>query len=172
MAPRTHGTGRFVPADLASCGEGCVFEEGCLVFHPENVHLGRDVYVGHHAMLKGYYRNAMRIGDGTWIGQQCFLHAAGGLTIGANVGIGPGVKVITSFHEEEGRAIPILHAKIALAEVVIEDAVDLGIGAIVLPGIRIGRGAQVGAGAVVTRDVAPYTVVAGNPARLLRERPA
>ena len=170
-APRSHGTGRFVPSDLAACGEGCGFEEGCLVFHPENVHLGRDVYVGHQAILKGYYKNTLRIGDGTWIGQQGFFHAAGGLTIGAHVGIGPGVKVITSMHEEAGRATPILRSPIAFAEVVIEDDADLGVGAIVLPGIRIGRGAQVGAGAVVTRDVPPYAVVAGNPARVLRERP-
>jgi acetyltransferase-like isoleucine patch superfamily enzyme len=166
MPPKSHGSGTFRREDLAACGEGCVLEEGCLVFHPENVHLGRDVYVGHLAMLKGYYKNALRIGDGTWIGQSAFLHAAGNLVIGRNVGIGPGVKVITSFHRESGRAVPILHAPIETAEVVIEDDADLGVGAIVLPGVRIGRGAQ-----VVTRDVAPYAVVAGSPARVLRERP-
>lgn len=172
MPPRSHGTGRFRPEQLAACGEGCIFEEGCLVFHPENVRLGRDVYVGHYAILKGYYRNELVVGDGTWIGQGAFLHAAGGLTIGAHVGIGPGVHVITSSHREAGRAVPILRAPLDFAPVTIEDDVDLGIGAIVLPGVRIGRGAQVGAGAVVTRDVPEYTVVAGNPARVLRERPA
>ena len=170
-APRTHGTGRFERGALAACGEGCVFEEGCLVFHPENVHLGAGVYVGHQAILKGYFKNTLRIGDGTWIGQQCFFHAAGGLTIGRNVGIGPGVRILTSTHREEGRHVPILHAAIDLAAVLVEDDVDLGVGAIVLPGVTIGRGAQVGAGAVVTRDVPPYAVVAGNPARVLRERP-
>jgi acetyltransferase-like isoleucine patch superfamily enzyme len=171
MHPRTHGSGRFRVEDLASCGEGCVFEEGCLVFHPEHVHLGRDVYVGHQAILKGYFRNELRVGDGAWIGQQCFLHAAGGLTIGKHVGVGPGVKVLTSQHAEAGRDRPILHSPIATAPVVIEDDADLGVGAIVLPGVRIGRGAQVGAGAVVTRDVPAYAVVAGNPARILRMRP-
>ena len=76
--PRSHGTGRFRPEDLASCGEDCVFEDGCLVFHPENVHIGDHVYIGHQAILKGYYRNELHIGNGTWIGQQCFLHSAGG----------------------------------------------------------------------------------------------
>ncbi len=170
-SPRSHGTGRFEPSALASCGEGCVFEEGCLVFHPENVHLGARVYVGHHAILKGYYENELRIGDGTWIGQQCFFHAAGGITVGRNVGVGPAVRILTSTHREEGRAVPILHAAIDFAPVVVEDDADLGVGAIVLPGVTIGRGAQVGAGAVVTRDVASYAVVAGNPARVLRERP-
>ncbi|MEZ4339308.1 MAG: acyltransferase [Sandaracinaceae bacterium] len=170
MGRSSHGTGRFSPADLAACGEGCVFEEGVLVFHPDRVWIGDGVYVGHQAILKGYHAGDLRIGDGTWIGQQCFFHAAGDLTIGRNVGVGPAVKIITSAHEEAGRDVPILHAPIRFAAVVIEDDADLGVGAIVLPGVTIGRGAQVGAGAVVTRDVPPYAVVAGNPARVLRER--
>lgn len=148
-----------------------MFEAGCLVFHPENVWLGRNVYVGHQAILKGYYQNRMEIGDETWIGQQCFLHAAGGLRIGARVGIGPGVRIITSRHTEAGRETPILLSPIDFAEVVIEDDADLGVGAIVLPGVTIGRGAQIGAGAVVARDVPAYAVAAGVPARVVRERP-
>lgn len=171
MSPRTHGTGHFLRSDLASCGTGCVFEEGCLVFHPENVHIGNDVYLGHFAIVKGYFKNALRIGDGTWIGQGAFLHGAGGLTIGANVGVGPGVHIITSAHSEAGRSTPILHSPIDFAPVFIDDDADIGVGAIILPGTRVGRGAQVGAGAVVTHDVAAYDIVAGNPARVLRKRP-
>ena len=171
MRHRSHGTGSFHPDDLASCGEGCVLEAGCLVFHPENVHLGRNVYVGHQTILKGYHVNRMEIGDETWIGQQCFFHSAGGLRIGARVGIGPGVRILTSRHAEAGRDTPILFSPIELAEVVIEDDADVGVGAIVLPGVTIGRGAQVGAGAVVSRDVPAYAVAAGVPARVLRERP-
>lgn len=173
-APRpraSHGTGAWTPADLAAFGEGSVLEDDVLVFHPEHVAVGAGVYVGHRAILKGYHRNRLVIGDGTWIGEQCFLHAGGGLEIGRNVGIGPGVRIITSTHREEGRAVPILHAAIDFAPVVVEDDADLGVGAIVLPGVRIGRGAQVGAGAVVTRDVPPYAVVAGVPATILRHRP-
>lgn len=171
MRRQSHGTGRFRAEELGGCGSGCVFEEGALVFHPERVFLGDDVYVGHYAILKGYHQGELRIGDGTWIGQQCFLHAAGGLTVGRNVGVGPAVRVLTSTHEEAGRATPILHAPLRFAPVVIEDDADLGVGSVILPGVTIGRGAQVGAGSVVTRDVAPYAVVAGNPARLLRARP-
>ncbi|HKU43757.1 MAG TPA: DapH/DapD/GlmU-related protein, partial [Polyangiales bacterium] len=64
-----------------------------------------------------------------------------------------------------------LLAPVDMAPVFIEDEVNLGVGAIVLPGVRIGRGARIGAGAVVTRDIPPYTVAAGSPARVLRERP-
>ena len=170
-APRSHGTGEFTPRMLGACGDDCIFEAGCLVFHPENVYLGARVYVGHHAILKGYYDNALRVGDGTWIGQQCFFHAGGGITIGENVGIGPAVKILTSVHEEAGRAVPILHAPLRFAPVVIEDDADLGVGAIVLPGVTIGRGAQIAAGAVVTRDVPAYGIAVGVPARVERHRP-
>ena len=148
-----------------------MFEPGALVFHPENVVIGRDVYVGHYAILKGYYRNRLVIGDGSWIGQLAFLHAGGGIEIGARVGIGPGVKIITSRHElPPGAAQPIMDGALAFAPVAIGDGADIGVGAIVLPGVTIGRGAQIGAGAVVTASIPAYAVAAGNPARVLRSR--
>lgn len=168
---RSHGSGAFSRDQLARCGDDVVLEEGVMIFHPENVELGENVYVGHRAILKGYHRNRMEIGDGTWIGQQCFFHSAGGIRIGRNVGIGPSVRILTSTHAEAGRETPILHSPIDFAEVVIEDDADIGVGATLLPGVTIGRGAQVGAGAVVADDVPPYAVVAGVPAKLLRMRP-
>jgi acetyltransferase-like isoleucine patch superfamily enzyme len=171
MRNRTHGTGEFGPEQLGGLGEDCVLERDVMVFHPENVFLGRNVYVGHRTILKGYYKNQLRIGDETWIGQMCFMHSAGGLTIGARVGIGPGVMIITSQHQELGRAVAPLLSPVDLAPVFIEDEVNLGMGTIVLPGVRIGRGARVGAGSVVSRDIPPYSVTAGSPARVLRERP-
>ena len=167
---RSHGTGAFRPEDFRELGPDCVFETGVLVFHPENISLGRNVYLGHYAILKGYYKGQMRIGDESWIGQQCFFHAAGDLTIGARVGVGPGVKILTSEHQESGRETPVLFSPVAMAPVVIEDDADIGLGAILLPGVTIGRGAVIGAGAVVTRDVPAYAVVAGSPARILRHR--
>jgi len=168
----SHGTGEFEPRQLARLGQGVVFEAGVLVFHPEQVEIGDDVYIGHYTILKGYHKNRLVIGSGTWIGQQCFFHSAGGLTIGCNVGIGPGVRIITSYHVEEGIDTPILHSRIELAQVAIADDVDLGVGCVVLPGVTIGRGAQLGAGAVVTCDVPAYGVAAGVPARVLRDRRA
>ncbi len=166
----SHGTGEFEPRQFARLGHGVVFEAGSLVFHPEQIEIGDDVYIGHQTILKGYHKNRLVIGSGTWIGQQCFFHSAGGLTIGCNVGIGPGVRIITSYHAEDGIDTPILHSRLEFAPVEIADDADLGVGCIVLPGVRIGRGAQLGAGAVVTADVPAYAVAAGVPARVLRNR--
>lgn len=170
-ARRSHGSGRFSLDQFASLGEGVVFEDGVLVFHPETITIGDRVYIGHQTILKGYYKNAMRIGSGTWIGQQCFFHSAAGITIGEDVGIGPGVKILTSQHAVDDRRRPIIQADVTMAAVTIEADCDIGVGAIVLPGVTIGRGAQVGAGAVVTSDVPAYAIVAGVPARVIRMRP-
>lgn len=167
---KSHGAGQFTLEQFKALGENVIFEPGVLVFHPENISLGTNVYIGHTTILKGYHKNEMTIGDNTWIGQGCFFHSAGGIVIGQNVGIGPHVKIITSFHKEEGIEASILFSGIEFAPVVIEEDCDIGIGAIILPGVRIGRGSQIGAGAVVTKDVAPYSVSAGVPARVLRMR--
>lgn len=141
-----------------------------LVFHPETIEIGDDVYVGHYAILKGYHSGRMSIGDGTWIGQQAFLHAAGGISIGRAVGIGIGVKVLTSAHALDQPELPILESPLRFAPVSLEDGSDIGVGAVILPGVRVGRGAQVGAGAVVNEDVPDYAVAAGVPARIIRSR--
>jgi acetyltransferase-like isoleucine patch superfamily enzyme len=169
-SPSSHGSGQFERAQFCSIGNGVVIEPGVLVFHPETIEIGDNVYIGHNTILKGYYRGRMVIGNGTWIGQQCFFHSAGDLIIGSNVGIGPGVKIITSYHGEEGISKPILHSRIEFAPVTIESDADIGVGAIILPGVVVGKGSQVGAGAVVTKDVSAYAVVAGVPARILRSR--
>jgi acetyltransferase-like isoleucine patch superfamily enzyme len=167
----SHGTGEIDVREFRRIGTNVIFEPGSMVFHAPQISLGNNVYVGHYAILKGYYRNEMVVGDNVWIGQQCFLHSAGGLTIGNNVGIGPGVRIHTARHEELGRSVPILAAPTEPAAVTIEDDADLGIGSIILPGVRVGRGAQIGAGAVVAEDVPAYAIAAGVPARVLRYRP-
>lgn len=184
-APRSHGTGQVVRSQIARCPDSVVIEDGALIFHPENVFFDEDVYVGHYAILKGYYKNQLRIGRGTWIGQGAFLHSAAGIEIGQKVGIGPKVMVLTSAHElpaADAPAVPepgtstntgalpiaILDRPLRLAPVRLLDGCDLGVGAIILPGVTVGAYAQVGAGAVVTADVPPRAIVAGNPARLVR----
>lgn len=167
---KSHGNGVPDTSKLARLGDNVVIEAGVLIFHPENIEIGDDVYVGHSSILKGYYRNKMEIGSGTWIGQQCFFHSAGGIRIGRNVGIGPAVKVITSYHDGEDKAKAIIHTPLVFRPVAIEDNADIGTGAVILPGVTVGRGAQVGAGAVVARDVEPFSVVGGVPARFIRRR--
>jgi acetyltransferase-like isoleucine patch superfamily enzyme len=141
-----------------------------LVFHPENIELGNNIYIGHNSILKGYYKNVLSIGDNTWIGQNCYFHSAGGIAVGSNVGIGPDVKILTSSHAEAGIETPILFSELNFKKVIIEDDADIGLGSIILPGVTIGKGVQIGAGSIVTRSIPAYSVAFGNPARVARYR--
>lgn len=167
---KSHGDG-LPPWEFRSLGAGVVFESGVLVFHPENISIGDDVYVGHYTIIKGYFNNEMTIGRGTWIGQQCFLHSAGGITIGDHVGIGPGVRIITSLHDVQSQAhLPILHRPLKFAPVCIGRGSDLGVNAVIMPGVELGQNVQVAAGAVVTKSFSDNSLIAGVPARHLESK--
>jgi len=166
----THGTGRFTPEELGSLGERCVLEEGVLAFNPAHIFIGDDVYVGHRAMLKGDTRGELRIESGAWIGQDCFIHSAGGVRIGARAGIGPRVMMLTSTHVETSPPAAVIDAPIEFGPVEVGAGADVGVGAILLPGARVGEGAQIGAGSVVTGEIPAGAVAAGIPARVLRRR--
>jgi acetyltransferase-like isoleucine patch superfamily enzyme len=81
------------------------------------------------------------------------------------------VRILTSTHElPADPAVPIMDGPLQLAPVVLEDGCDVGVSAVILPGVTIGRGAQIGAGAVVTRDVPAGAIAAGVPARIIGHR--
>ncbi len=167
---RSRGDGLDWKGRLGAVGAHTVIENGVRIFHPENVGLGENSFIGHGAIIDGYYKGHVALGDGCWIGAFSFLHGAGGLDVGRAVGIGPRVTVLTSEHDLAKREIPVLHAAVLFKPVSIGDGADLGAGCVIVPGVSIGEGAVVGGGAVVTRDVPSYTIVAGNPARILRPR--
>jgi acetyltransferase-like isoleucine patch superfamily enzyme len=162
---KTQGTG-LGPWNFRSIGEEVTFEHGVLVFHPERISIGSNVYVGHYTILKAYHKNDFVLGDGTWIGQQCFFHSAGGITIGRDVGIGPGVKILTSSHDlHSAHDTPIMKRPLLFAPVVIGDGCDIGVNAVVLPGVTLGKRVQVGASAVVTKSFPDDSIVYGVPAK-------
>jgi len=105
------------------------------------------------------------IGTGTSIGHGAVLDGRGGLTIGNNVNLSSGVWIWTMEHDLNSP-----HFDVRTAPVKIGDYVWLSCRTIILPGVTIGAGAVVAAGAVVTKDVEPYTVVGGIPAKKIGER--
>lgn len=111
----------------------------------------------------------LKIGEHTVINRNCRLDARGGLTIGANVSISPECYLISASHDPHS---PSFGGPSKPTAVSIHDYAWLGVRALVLPGVTIGRGAVVGAGAVVSRDVPAMAIVAGNPARVIGQRKA
>jgi acetyltransferase-like isoleucine patch superfamily enzyme len=167
---KSKGEGCFDWSQFKSIGKEVIFEDGVRVFHPENISIGDRVYIGHDTVLEAYHKNEMVVGSNTWIGRGCFFHSAGGIRIGNDVGIGTNVQILTSVHREGSLSKPIIQSPLEFKEVIVEDWCDIGIGTIILPGIHIGRGVQVGAGSVVTKDVEPFMIIVGNPAHVLRKR--
>lgn len=167
-APHSLGEGRVGPADLGKIGAGTLLEPGVRVFGARFVHLGSGVYVGHDTFLRAYPDGALHIGDGCWIGPGCFINSFGGVVLGRRVGVGPGVKILTSVHRGTAPGIPILDTPLEAGPVEVHEGADLGTGAILLPGVIVGAFAQVGAGAVVCAPVEAGALVAGVPARPVR----
>lgn len=109
------------------------------------VRIGKDVYIA----------------DGLTIVEE--LADVSQVTIGNRVSIAPRVTLVTSSHPNDSRIRPF--APVSAGPVILEDDAWIGAGAVILPGVRVGRGGVVGAMAVVSRDVPPLTVVAGQPAK-------
>lgn len=109
------------------------------------------------------YGNQVKIGKNVFINHHLTMMSAGGVTIDDGVMIGPNVQIYTDNHDLHNRML------LCCKPVHICKNAWIGGGAIILPGKTIGENAVVGSGAVVTHDVEPNTIVAGNPARVIRK---
>jgi acetyltransferase-like isoleucine patch superfamily enzyme len=130
--------------------------------------IGKGVIIGGRIDVAGRRPAAprLRLGTATFVNAGCRFDVSAEITIGENVSVGHEVLVLTQTHEIglSGHRAGVLRAR----PVVIEDGCWIGARAVILPGVRVGRGAIVAAGAVVTGDVPPDTLVAGVPAHPIR----
>lgn len=134
------------------------------------VQLGEGVAINSCATLYAV-GSTIEIGARTLIGTHCHLGAFGkGITIGRDVLLAPHCSMVDTQHTYADTAKTIKSQDFTSQGIVIEDDVWLGSGVVVMDGVRIGQGAIVGAGAVVTKDVPPYAIVAGVPAKILKWR--
>lgn len=121
---------------------------GCSLQSPSGIELGNNIIINHNTTIAGH----------------------GGLIIGDYVQIGPNCNILTASHGYSEWKIPIRNQPIIRKKVIIEDDVWIGANVVVLPGVKIGRGSIVGANAVVTKNVEPFTIVGGVPAKKIKDR--
>jgi acetyltransferase-like isoleucine patch superfamily enzyme len=154
---------------------GSFLDEGVYIHaSPGGVEIGRNTIVMHGAILHVYnFRElphaGIRIGDDSLIGEYTVIRGQGGVVIGNRVYTSPMTQIIAVNHVFSDPTTPFIDQGITAEGIAIEDDVWIGSAAVITDGVRIGKGAVVAAGAVVTRDVPPYTVVAGVPARVIKQ---
>lgn len=149
-----------------SFGNGVTIGRNVSFAHPETIEIADRVFIGEQTILQCRFDGRCTIGTGVWIGPQSYFDARD-LVIGEYVGWGPGAKVLGSEHTGLPADIPIIQTDLEIASVRIEPWADVGVNAVILPGVTVGRGSIVGAGAVVTRDVPAFAKVAGVPAQVI-----
>lgn len=148
---------------------------------PEMVSIGEHCTLG--CLLQALYGGRITIGENTYIGPQTIIQAKEPITIGNNVIIANNVLIVDNNNHPTA---PDMRLKMSACDnyltdelwtwkyadskpVIIEDNVWIGRDSRILKGVHIGKGSIVGLGAIVTKDVPPYTVVAGNPARVVKQ---
>jgi maltose O-acetyltransferase len=127
----------------------CLIYAGARLFHTYGIRAGRNLHVNSGA----------------------YLYGRGGLTIGNHVLVGQNAVVLSSTHHWSDPTRPIVFQGHRAEPVTIGDDVWIGANAVILPGVHVASGTVIGAGAVVSRDTDPYSIVAGVPARKIGERP-
>ncbi len=165
---------RLAFASNIRLGRGAYLDQGVYIHAtPGGVTIGEGTYVMHNAVLHVYnFRDLphafITVGARSLVGEGCVLRGQGGITIGDDVYLAPLAQLLAVDHEYHDLDVPISQQPIVCRGITIEDDVWIGGGAIVVDGVRIGRHSVVAAGAVVTRDVAPFSVVGGVPARVIK----
>jgi len=136
---------KFLPSVLGGLGSNAIIQPGLRIATPKKLFMGSNCQLA----------------------SDVFITAGGGVRIGDWVGIGPGVKIWSVNHKFQDPDVPFLLQGFDYKEVVIEDDVWIGANAFIMPGVHIGKGAVISAGAVVLNSVPPYVVVMGNPGRVM-----
>lgn len=162
-------------------GRGCRVASTVTVYRARRTAPGRGIRLGAGVQLFEGVRlvvgdlgeNAradLWIGDRTIVNVYSYLSGEGGLYVGEKVLIGPHCRLLSAGHEVDGEAPAIMDAGLTYGAVRVEDGAWLGAGVTVLPGVRVGKGAVIGAASVVTRDIPDFAVAVGAPAKVLRYR--
>jgi len=157
--------------DLITLGHGTAIRTGATlgIISGGSITMGDKCIVHTGAMILTYSGDIV-IGNNVSVNYYTILYGHGGLTIGNNVLIAAHVVVIPSNHIFDSLDVPINEQHERRKGIVIGSDVWIGANATILDGVTVGDGAVIGAGSVVTKDIPPYSINVGNPAKVIRMR--
>jgi acetyltransferase-like isoleucine patch superfamily enzyme len=161
-----------------SVGANFVAEDYCEIqgLSQQGLVFGNQVTVGRFAMIRpsGYYGReigfGLKIGDDSNVGPFCYLGCGGGIEIGKHVMMAPRVGLHSENHNFDQMDLSMKEQGVRRKTVVIEDDCWLASSSVILSGVHIGQGSIVAAGAVVTKDFPPYSIIGGVPAKIIGQR--
>jgi acetyltransferase-like isoleucine patch superfamily enzyme len=158
---------------MIKVGKSKVARTACLdVERGGQIVIGDDCEVRHHAVLEvsGRYDGSIEIGNHSVIGIGNWLQGSGRIKIGNDVIIGPYVAIVSTNHTYQDAEVPVARQPLQVGEVVIEDDVWIGAHCTITQNVRIGAHSIIGANSFVNKDVPPYSIVGGAPAKILKSR--
>ncbi|GEM_PF-123361 len=162
-----------------SAGRNFIAEDYCEIFglSRRGITFGDRVTVGRYAMIRptrqyggGSLGEGLRVGNNSNIGPFAYVGCSGYIQIGSDVMMGPRVSLYAENHNFEDVTRTMKSQGVKRETIVIEDDCWLGSHSVILAGVRIGRGSIIAAGSVVSRDVPPYSIAGGVPAKVIRSR--
>jgi acetyltransferase-like isoleucine patch superfamily enzyme len=164
---------RFENAKKIAIGDGCRLEAGVILrantSSEPGITIAQDVSIKEYTMVNAN-EGSVSIGKRSWIGPYCLVYGNGTVHIGKDVLIAAHTSINTVSHVAVDTSSPMNSQGIYRDAVVIEEDVWIGLNCTILQGVTVGRGSIIGAGAVVTRDIPPFSIAMGVPARVVGSR--
>jgi len=139
------------------------------------IEIGNNFTLGKYAIIEctGVLRNvgaSLKIGNNVGINHYCFIGVRGDIEIGNNVIFGPRVNIFSENHNYSDLSVPIKNQGVTKGKTVVGNDVWIGANVSIMSGVNIGDGCIIAAGAVVTKDVPPYSIIGGVPAKIIKNR--
>ncbi|WP_053094369.1 acyltransferase [Bacillus sp. 522_BSPC] len=142
-----------------------------LIRNNYNIKIGDFSFIDDFVILNaGSSAGKIIIGENSFIGAFSLLDGSGGLTIGNHVMIATHVRVVAANHNFDNINMPMKQQGLTTKGIMIENDVWIGTGAVILDGVKVGKGSVIAANSVVTKDVPDYSVVAGVPSKIIKKR--
>lgn len=176
---KRHFYSQWVSREFADCGKNCKFDVFDFLRGADKMSFGDNVIVGMHSSLEVYdqfgnerFDAHLTVGNNSHIGMYGHISCTNKVFLGDNVVLGRRVFITDNSHGrstiEHMNIHPSFRPIYSRGPVILEDNVWVGEGVCIMPGVTIGKGSVIGANAVVTNDIPPYSVAVGVPAKVVK----